>query len=252
MSIATQTQTAEAVDALWLAFEADRSNKDIRNQLVMHYAGLVRGIVHGVLGGQQSYKHLEDATSEGLIALIDAVERFDATKAAQFKTYASIRVRGAVIDYFRRMDPFPRRVRSLARLLQEKQDALSTQLGHTPGDAQMAEAMGVGLPEYRQMLSETAALNILSFEELLYEKGMDTLSGTQDSPYEALERDELRGFLTKAVEALGEQERVVISLYYLEGLKIKEIAEVLEVGASRVSQVHSAALLKLRRALADF
>lgn len=240
---------------LWLRYEQTK-DPALRDELVGRYGYLVRCIARRLVGHYDYFSDLEDLVNEGLIALIDAVQRFDLSKNVKFETYASIRIRGAMIDYIRRQDCFPRRLKKLAREINKADEALSQQLGREPTDAELAEFLHVGGEEYDKMLAETYSMNMLSFEELIYEKGAENLmlrTGRDDAaPEQAVAEKELKDVLAENIGRLDEKEQTVIALYYKEELKIREISAILGISDSRVSQIHSSALRKLRSSVGAY
>ena len=251
----TETEQMSVVD-LWVRYQQTR-NADLRNLLIIQYSYIVKCIALKTVGRYQYFNYMDDIVNEGLIALLDAVEKFDVEKRVKFETYASIKVRGAMIDYIRKQDCFPRRLKRIAKNISEAENTLSHQLGRNPTDQEIADYMEVGLPEYEKMQTETCVLNMLSFEEMIYEKGVENIQISQagDSihgPEQVVAEKELQTVLARDIEQLNEKEQIVISLYYKEQLKIKEISNVMGISDSRVSQIHSSALRKLKKSLAEY
>lgn len=240
---------------LWLRY-GETKRTELRDELVSRYSYLVRCIARKLVGHYEYFSDMEDIVNEGLIALMDAVQKFDLSKKVKFETYASIRIRGAMIDYIRRQDCFPRRLKKLAREISEAGETLCRRLGREPTDAELAEFLNVGKEEYGKMLAETCSMNMLSFEEIVYEKGVENLtlrmSDGEPGPEQAMAEKELKSVLAENIGRLDEKEKIVISLYYKEELKIKEISAVLGISDSRVSQLHSSALRKLRDSIGAY
>lgn len=248
-------QEAVPTEELWVRYGQTKDEK-ARNELIRHYSSLVRCIALKVIGHYQYFNDMDDMISEGLIALMDAISKFDRMKHVKFETFASIKIRGAMIDYIRRQDCFPRRLKKMAKTINEADEALNQKLGRSPTEQELADYLKVSLNDYQKMLAETCSLNMVSFEELVYEKGVETLSlHTEDSskgPEQAVTDQELHSVLREDIERLEEKEKLVISLYYKEQLKIKEISGVMGISESRVSQIHSSALRKLKRSLEGY
>lgn len=241
---------------LWSEFQKNR-NVELRNEAVAQYGYIVKCIALKIIGHYQFFNYTEDIVNEGLIALLDAFEKFNPDKNVKFETYASIKVRGAIIDYIRKQDCFPRRLKHIAKNISEAEENLSNKLGRSPTEQEMADELKVGLAEYKKMESETCSLNMLSFEEMVYEKGMEAkpLNSFNESirgPEQIIADKEMQSVLADSIELLNEKERTVISLYYKEQLKIKEISLVMGIGASRVSQIHSSALRKLKGKMTEY
>nr|WP_319488393.1 FliA/WhiG family RNA polymerase sigma factor [uncultured Caproiciproducens sp.] len=251
----TETEQMATVD-LWIKYQQTR-NADLRNLLVIQYSYIVKCIAIKTVGRYQYFNYMDDIINEGLIALLDAVEKFDIEKKVKFETYASIKVRGAMIDYIRKQDCFPRRLKRIAKNISEAESLLSHQLSRSPTDKEIADYLEISLPEYEKMQAETCVLNMLSFEEMVYEKGVENIQITQagdtiHGPEQVVAEKELQTVLAKDIELLNEKEQIVISLYYKEQLKIKEISNVMGISDSRVSQIHSSALRKLKKYLAEY
>jgi RNA polymerase sigma factor FliA len=198
---------------------------------------------------------LEDLVHAGIIGLIEAVDRFDPTKHAQLATFAKFRIRGAILDSLRATDWSPRSLRKRTRAVEEANRALSGQLGRAPSESELAEKLSMGLPEFQQLLTQLNGLNLGSLDA--YREG-DSLeeetyayrpNGLSEDPYFICLKEELKSMLSAAIGILGERERQVISLYYFEELTMKEVGAVLEIGESRVSQIHSMAIVRLREKL---
>lgn len=243
-------------EELWAEYQNERK-VDVRNLIVVQYSYIVKCIALKTVGRYQHFNFMEDIINEGLIALLDAVEKFDPDKKVKFETFASIKIRGAMIDFIRRQDCFPRRLKRIAKNMNEAENVLSHQLGRSPTDKELADFLEVSLSEYEKMQAETCALNMLSFEEMIYEKGVENiefnLTGDPiQGPEQVVADKELRDILAQDVELLNEKEKIVISLYYKEQLKIKEISGIMGISDSRVSQIHSNALRKLKKHLTEY
>lgn len=243
------------VRELWVRYNRT-GDVETRNELICQYSYLVRCIAIKIVGHYQYFNYLDDIISEGLIALMDAVSKFDILKNVKFETFASIKIRGAMIDYIRRQDCFPRRLKKMAKALNEADEVLNQRFGRSPTEQETADYMKISLSEYEKMLAETCSMNMLSFEELVYEKGVESLAlhgvDSSDGPEQAVAEKELSSMLQRDIDLLEEKERIVISLYYKEQLKIKEISHVMGISESRVSQIHSSALRKLKRSLENY
>lgn len=247
-----QADTAE----LWEEFLKNRE-EDFRNMLIIRYGYIVKCIALKTVGAYQHFNYMDDLVNEGLIALLDAVEKFDPEKKVKFETFASIKVRGAMIDYIRKQDCFPRRLKKIAKNINEAENALSYELGRYPTDDELADYLSVSVEEYQKMHAETCALTMVSFEEMIYEKGAENVrfhvAGEGiPGPEQVVAEKELQVILAEYIERLNEKEQLVISLYYKEQLKIKEISQVMGISDSRVSQIHSNGLKKLKQFLKEY
>jgi len=240
----------DKVMQLWAYYKANRS-MEARNEIVLQYTGLVKKIVLRFKGSYSNFGQLDDMVNQGIIALIDAVEKFDPDLGNKFETFASLKIKGAIIDFMRKQDWVPRNQRNLAKELDEVYNELYSERGYEPTKLEMAERMGVSLPHLDKILQQRHNSIILSYEEAIHEKMMTASplvvnEDDKDSPEAGILYEELKEKLMEAIDQLNEKERLVISLYYYENLKLKEIAEVLNITESRVSQIHSAAIIKMK------
>ena len=201
-----------------------------------------------------------DLVSYGIFGLIDAIEKFDIDRAIKFETYAISRIRGAIIDELRAIDWIPRSVRYKAREVERAYAALEAELRRTPTEAEVAERLGIGLDDLHQIFSQVSYVNVVALDELLTvggEKGdklslVDTLEDTKaEDPVTAFEAEETKFLLARAINQLPEREKIVVTLYYYEGLTLAEIGRVLGVTESRICQMHTKAVLQLRAKLAE-
>jgi len=236
----------------------DSRDIDARNELVMQYSPLVKCIALRMRGTYKNYAQLDDVVNQGIIALIDAVEKYDPTRNIKFETFASIKVKGSIIDYIRSQDWIPRRLRKLSRDLETVNNKLCTDLGRQPTHQELAKEMNMTPGQLDRVMEQTYSFNLLSYEEVVWQK-MSSVGGddfasdsAEESPERKLMEDELREQLGGSIDALNERERTVISLYYYERLKLKEIAGVLGVSESRVCQIHSAAIVKMKKHMHDY
>lgn len=221
---------------------------------VMQYAPLVKRIAYHLLAKLPDSVLVEDLIQSGMIGLLEAIKNFDATQGASFETYASIRIRGAMLDEVRRSDWAPRSVHKKARMVTEAMRELERLNGREATDAEVAAHMGVSMAEYTQILQDSCSVHLFSVEELA-ETGddyLDSVSGAHEQPFDDISREGFQHALAQAIMALPERERLVLSLYYDDELNLREIGEVLEVSESRVSQISTQAILRLRARLADW
>lgn len=226
-------------------------DQELKWMLVLRYTQLVRRIALQASGLYSGFAQLDDIIQEGLLALLNAVDKFDLSKNVKFETYVSTRLRGMIVDLARRQDWLPRQVRQKAVKLNRATDELAGNLGRVPTSDEMAQYMGLTREQYDALLSETAVSSLVSFEAVLDSCGNATekflSQGEQSNPTEEEYQDqELHQVLEQGIASLRENERMVLSLYYEKELNMKEIAQVLGVSAARVSQIHSRALQHLR------
>ncbi len=226
---------------------------ELRNELVLDFTFVVKKVAATTRGLYQNFATFDDVVNNGVITLIDAIEKYDASKGMEFEPYAYTRVKQATIDFIRKMDYLPRRVRQTAKEVSEAFNELSNELMREPTDAELAEYMGISVQELSRHYSEVSQGNFLSVEELSLYLSNDDYEDhkVENDPKAMFDQKELRAALIKAIDSLNEKERTVISLFYYENMKLKEIAEVLDVSDARVSQIHSKAIMKLKQALVE-
>ena len=208
------------------------------------YLPLVKYIAGRIAIGLPRSVEMDDLINAGVVGLIEAYKNFDAGKAVKFETYASLRVRGSILDELRGMDWVPRSTRARSREIEKTISKLESALGRSPNETELADGLGVELTEYYQMVDDVSSASLLSLDELTYDDGDDKpvpLVGTVRSPDQPsalskIEREELRDLLADSLGQLTQQERLVVALYYYEELTLKEIGQVLELSESRVSQ----------------
>ena len=240
--------------ALWEEYARTKSSK-IREKLILEYAGLVK-IVAGRLGMYLGYTvEYDDLVGYGIFGLIDAIDKFELSKGVKFETYASLRIRGAIIDQIRKMDWIPRTIRQKQKKIETAMQELERELGRTPNSEELAKYLEVTVEEVERMISQANLSNLISLDEYL-EQGSDVHtepSGRSrfDQPEQVVDRQETKRILAEAIDKLTEKEQKVIALYYFEELTLKEISNVLEVSESRVSQLHTKALKKMKERLGD-
>lgn len=242
---------------LWEDY-ANTKSPEIREKIILEYAPLVK-VVAGRLSMYLGYNvEYEDLVSYGIFGLIDAIDKFDCLKDVKFETYASLRIRGAILDQIRKMDWIPRTIRQKQKRIDAAIKEIETQYGRSATDGEIARILGITDEEYLDWQSQMKITNVVSLNEFL-EQGSEvsneagsTKSAAFDSPEEILERDELKKMLVQALDLLTEKERKVIILYYYEDLTLKEISNILEVSESRISQLHTRALQKMRGKLGDY
>ncbi len=244
------------VAALWALYKED-ADTDARDQLILNYSPLVKYVAGRLASSLPHSVETSDLISYGIFGLIDAIEKFDLTRAIKFETYAIARIKGAIIDELRAMDWVPRSVRSRAREIEAAYVNLENEFRRVPTDDEVAGRMGVSTKEYHTILSRLSYTSVVSFEELWSGGDRDDSQSaigairdeTADDPVAVFEVSEVKEILASAIDRLPDREKTVIALYYYEGLTLKEIGQVLGVTESRVSQLHTKAVLRLRARL---
>ncbi len=223
---------------------------------VEEYASLVKRISHHMMMRMPPCVQVDDLIQAGMIGLLEAAKKYDASKGASFETYAGIRIRGAIVDEMRRGDWVPRSVHRNGRKMSEAISRIEARTGRDASDQQIAEELELSLEDYYVMLQDSASSKLYSFEETYNEENGEVdynhLSEPLISPFEGVQKQSLKESLAQAISQLPERERLVLALYYDEELNLKEIGEVIGVSESRVSQIHSQAASRLRARLIDW
>lgn len=247
----------KAVDKqkLWETYRKSPT-PEMREQIILEYAPLVK-VVAGRLSMYLGYNvEYEDLVSYGIFGLIDAIDKFDMQKDVKFETYASLRIRGAILDQIRKMDWIPRTVRQKQKKIDEAIRNIEMRTGKNATDEQVAGELGLEQKELTEWQSRLKITNVISLNEFLeqgQEPVMDARGNSHFSqPEDVVSESELKQVLEEALEVLTEKEKKVILLYYYEDLTLKEISKVLEVSESRVSQLHTKALLKMRAKMGKY
>jgi len=256
---ADKSAAEEALRELWQRYKKT-GDPDLRERLILHYSPLVKYVAGRVGVGLPPNIEQADLVSYGIFGLIDAIEKFDLDRAIKFETYAISRIRGAIIDELRAIDWIPRSVRYKAREVEKAYAKLEGELHRTPTEAEVAADLGIALEDLHQIFSQVSFVNVVALDELLSvggEKGdklslVDTLEDPKaEDPVLAFESEETKFLLAKAINMLPEREKIVVTLYYYEGLTLAEIGQVLGVTESRICQMHTKAVLQLRGKLTD-
>lgn len=232
----------------------ERTDPKIRAKVINEFAPLIKYIASRIAMRLPPHIDIHDLINAGVIGLIDAMEKFDATKNIKFKTYAEFRIRGAMLDELRSMDWVPRSVRQKARKIEDAYSRLESSLGRPANDEEIATELEVDMESFYRLLSETASVSLLSLDDL-GEDNQDSskrnllefiMQDEKDWPTHKMGLNEARDMVARAIQSLPEKERMVISLYYYDELTMKEIGYVLKFTESRVSQIHTKSILRLR------
>jgi RNA polymerase sigma factor for flagellar operon FliA len=248
--------TTGDTQSLWQEYRKTR-DKALRERLILTYAPLVKYVAGRVGSGLPAHVDESDLTQYGLLGLIGAIERYDPGREIKFETYAIARIRGSIIDELRAMDWVPRSVRSRARDIERTIAELEARLGRAPTDEELATKLGLSEDELDESLSEIGRSSIAALDELWTVSSggdqialIDTIEDTQGpQPQAALAETEMKEALGEAIARLPEREKLVVTLYYYEELTLREIGEVLGVTESRVSQLHTKAILRMKARL---
>lgn len=241
---------------LWDEYAKTKS-MDVREKIILEYAPLVK-LVAGRLSMYLGYSvEYDDLVGYGIFGLIDAIDKYDSMKAVKFETYASLRIRGAILDQIRKMDWIPRTIRQKQKKIDAVIKEIELMTGRNATEEEIAKGLGISEEEYSEWQSQMKITNVVSLNEYM-EQGSEVPAEPNrhtshfDSPEESVEKEELKKMLADVLNLLTEKEKKVILLYYYEELTLKEISHILEVSESRVSQLHTKALQKMKEKLGDY
>lgn len=243
--------TQKAGEELILAYKKTQDDK-IKQEIILRYSYIVKMIAMQMRGVYLSFTEIDDIINEGIIALIQAIDKFDPEKNVKFESYASLRIRGTIIDLARKQDWLPRGHRKTAKLIDNAQWELYNKLNRHPSDQEMADYLQLDIKKYRKLLNETNLYNVLSLDTLMsginddspFLQPVDT--EMENMPEQMMQKKEMSQMMQEAIGTLRENEQLVISLYYRKELTMKEIAKILGVQEPRISQIHANALRKMR------
>ncbi len=256
--MSTQPDAAgHGIDGLWADYKKT-GERALRDQLIVHYAPVVKYVAGRVSVGLPRHVDEADLASYGVIGLIDAIERFEPSRKIKFETYAIPRIKGAIIDELRSIDWVPRSVRAKARAVEQAYAKLEATLHRTPTDSEVANELDMSESEFQSVLRKISFVGVVALDEVF--RGGDrsdrstlgeTLPDSTAGPVDTFEVKETKEALVAAVSQMADREKKVLTLYYYEGLTLAEIGEILGVTESRVCQIHTKAVLQLRAKLAD-
>ena len=250
-----------ALDELWTEYKANET-PDARERLILHYSPLVKFVAGRVAAGLPQNIDQADLVSYGIFGLIDAIDKFDPDRGFKFETYAISRIKGSIIDELRSIDWVPRSVRAKARSIERAYSKLENANKRTPDDGEIAGELDMTESELAQTLSQISFVGLVALDELMAvgggggERGSSTTVGEmitdgRHDPVKSFEIDEMKHLLADAINRMPDRERLVLTLYYYEGLTLSEIGEVLGVTESRICQIHTKAILQLRARLGE-
>lgn len=240
----------EELAALW-EFYKTTGDVEAKNDLLLHYTGLVKRIVRRMMPKYNTYNDYDDLVNCGIIGLIDAVERYDLKHDVKFETYAMTRVRGEIMDYMRSQDWAPSSLRKKINAISAAYEKMEAVTGQTPTDEVVARELDMDASQVQKIQAQTHMFNLVNFEDTLSScYAVNEVAAPEDeAPENVLMGKEMKKYLAQIIDELPEKERLVITLYYYEELMLKEIADILNVSESRVSQIHSKVLAKMRAKL---
>jgi RNA polymerase sigma factor for flagellar operon FliA len=250
-------QGEDEARAIWSEYKDDPT-PETREKLILHYAPLVKYVAGRVSSGLPPSVEFNDLMSYGVFGLLDAIDKYDPDRGIKFETYAIARIKGAIIDELRADDWVPRSVRFKARELERAYVALEGELRRIPTDEEVAKKLSISMSDYNNLLSKLSFISLVALDELWTVSGdrpdkislADTVEDVKvKDPSQTFELEEMKDIIADAINRLPERERTVVALYYYEGLTMREIGEVLSVTESRVCQMHTKAILRLRARL---
>lgn len=230
---------------LWQQYQHTR-NVQIREQLVHHYLPLVKLVAGRIAIGMPQHVDKDDLISNGFFGLLESIERFDPDRGIKFETYAVVRIRGSILDAIRAQDWVPSTLRQKARQYEKAISELENQLGRSATDQEVADVLCINITDLHQLLNKLNASTIIPLEEFAK---TETSSSQSVSPSENIEEQEVKETLAKAIDRLPDKEKTVVTLYYYEGLTLKEISVVMKLSEARISQLHTKAVFRMRGAL---
>ena len=239
-------------EQLWINFK-EYNIKDAKDELIIQYVALVKIIAGRLFSSYNAHVEFDDLLGYGIIGLIDAIEKFDYKKQIKFETYANIRIRGAIIDQIRHMDWIPRSTRQKYKRVEEAIAKVQRLYGSEMTDEHIAAELNISLDEYTKLIGEVTTYSVVSLEEKLEDNSnFDIAAGDSNyQPEENFTNREVKRILAQTIDKLPEKEKKVMQLYYYSELTYKEIAVILQITESRVSQIHTKAVAKLRISLND-
>jgi RNA polymerase sigma factor FliA len=256
--VAGAARGEEELRMLWRRYK-ERGDPEARDRLILTFAPLVKYVAGRMRSALPSHVDEADLISYGLVGLIGAVERFDPARRVKFETYAITRIKGSIIDELRALDWVPRSVRARARAIEKKSAELEARLHRAPTDEELADALGMRSDEFQEAITQISNASLVALDEMWSVSPggepvslLDTLGEARaGDPADVLDAVDLRDTLADAIARLPERERIVVALYYYDNLSLKEIGEILGVTESRVSQLHTKAVLRLKGRLQD-
>lgn len=231
-------------------YDSDQMTSKEKNEIVEKYSGLVKRIAYHIMSRLPPSVQVDDLIQSGMIGLLEASKNYDAGQGASFETYAGIRIRGAMLDEIRKGDWAPRSVHRKARQVAEAVRNIENVSGRDARDHEVAKELNMSIEEYHKTLQDASGCRLLSFEEMgATDDHLSSKSSDQLSPYDGVQKEDFKKSLAEEISGLPERERMVLTLYYEEDLNLREIGAVIGVSESRVSQIHSQALIRLQARL---
>lgn len=234
-----------AVQSLWETYR-DGRRPEVRERLIENYLPLVKLVAGRIAIGLPQYVEKDDLISNGFFGLLEAIDRFDLSRGVKFETYAVARIRGAMLDSLRAQDWIPATVRQKARQYENTVAELEHSLGRSASDEEVAASLGVSVAQLHTLLNTLNGCTLVPLEDFVK---TEAPASHAPNPSQFIEDEEVKGTLARAIKRLPEKERLVVTLYYYEGLTLKEISLILKLTEARISQLHTKAIFRLRGAL---
>ncbi len=236
---------------LWEVYSRTKA-ADIREELILKYTYIVKYVAGRLYSSYGNNVEFDDLVSYGIFGLIDAIDKYDIARGVKFETYAQLRIRGSIIDHLREIDWLPRSIRQKSKELEKSYNDLESRLGRPATDEEMAESFGLSVEEFQKKIQNITTYSVVSLDDLLEQK-REIISNEADkhseTPENVIEDKEMKEILADAISALPEKEKKVVSLYYYDELTYKEIGKLLNISESRVSQLHTKAIIRLKNKL---
>lgn len=242
------------LEKLWSDYSKTKDPK-LKEELIINYSSLVKYVAGRLNIFLGQHIEFEDLVSYGIFGLIDAIDKFDIEKGNKFETYASLRIRGSILDSIRKLDWVPRTLRQKQKQMDQVYTDLENKLGHTPSDQEVADSLNMSLEDVQEFNKKNNITSLISLDEYVeqnHESNLNTPQTNDNSPEDTYEKQELKESLATAIDKLSEKEKMVISLYYFEDLTLKEISSIMNISESRVSQLHTKAISRLRTKLGRY
>lgn len=242
-------------DEIWKEYHKSR-DPGLKEQIILKYAYLVKYVAGRLSMHVGQYVDFEDLVSYGIFGLIDAIDKFNFARGVKFETYASLRIRGEIIDSIRKLDWVPRSLRQKSKQLEQAYTSMESELGRAPTESELAEKLNISISEIQDLIKKSSLNMVVSLDDFLDQDNempmINVVNSNSETPELLYEKQELKTILIDAINELNEKQRKVVSLYYFEELTLKEISLIMGVSESRVSQIHKISMEKLKAKLGKY
>lgn len=247
--------TSKDLEKLWQDFQKSKDPK-LKEELILQYSSLVKFVAGRLCIYLGQHVEYDDLISYGIFGLIDAIDKFDLDKGVKFETYASLRIRGAILDSIRKLDWVPRTLRQKQKQMDQVYLELENELGHMPSEVDVANKLNISVVEVQELEKKNTIASLISLDEYVEQNAETNLNSlrqnNENQPEYLYEQQELKANLAEAIDKLTDKEKLVITLYYFEDLTLKEISSIMSISESRVSQLHTKAVSRLKLKLGRF